>query len=107
MVNEKDDAFTKEQWEEIEKNRWTQEKMEEAENAVYGVIKDFHPLSGLSGKLPVKVDGKVLWLKSTGKGSNVNLFWQGLKPHEKENVLKAVEYYYDNIRELKLGGIVK
>lgn len=31
MVNEKDDAFTKEQWEEIEKNRWTQEKMEEAE----------------------------------------------------------------------------
>tara|TARA_R100001530_G_scaffold5441_1_gene6765 strand:+ start:6 stop:1742 length:1737 start_codon:yes stop_codon:yes gene_type:complete len=83
------------------------DKMKEAENTVYGVIKDFHPLSGLSGKLPVKVDGKVLWLKSTGKGSNVNLFWQGLKPHEKENVLKAVEYYYDNIRELKLGGIVK
>ena len=31
MVNEKDDAFTKEQREEIEKNRWTQEKIEEAE----------------------------------------------------------------------------
>ena len=31
MVNEKDDAFTKEQWKEIEKNRWTQEKIEEAE----------------------------------------------------------------------------
>ena len=79
-----------------------------AQNSISGLIGNMHPLSGISGNLVVTVDGKRYTLKSsTDKSADANIFWEGLKPHQQRNVLKAVEDYRNIYKELKLSRYVK
>ena len=80
----------------------------EAQKSISGLIRGMHPLDGISGNLVVTVDGKRYTLKSsTSKSPDANIFWEGLKPHQQRNVLKAVEDYRNIYKELKLSRYVK
>ena len=80
----------------------------EAQKSISGLIRGMHPLDGISGNLVVTVDGKRYTLKSsTSKSPDANIFWEGLKPHQQRNVLKAVEDYKNIYKELKLSRYVK
>ena len=81
----------------------------DAEDSAFNVVKRFHPLHGLAGRLQVNYNGLIYDLKPTGDKSESDArdFWDNLKDYQKKNVLNAVGYYNNNYRELKLDRYVK